>query len=102
MSIGCPSCAQMSPLQHKEGQRVTMSTSGYGITYSDFVGLLNQEGWREQAHPLIAQHLACSIEQRGKGFVLKAKSGALIPYEAAHLQMQAHSSSQYQLYQLVS
>ena len=77
-----------------------MSASGYGISFRDFVGLLNDKGWREETHPLIEQLLGCLIQQHGDSFILRAKNGTYIPYEVAHLQIQAHSASQGQLYQL--
>jgi hypothetical protein len=100
ISIACPACARVAPLQCKAGQRVAMSASGDGITFDDFVALLNQAGWREQAQPLIAQLLACTVERRGGGFVLKDKNGALLPCEAAHLQIQADPPGRKRLYRL--
>ena len=100
MSVACPSCASVAPLQMREGQPVPMSSSGSGLTFRSFVGLLNTSGWREEAQPLIQQLLGCSIEKRGEAFVLKAPNGELIPYEVAHLQLQASSNSRGDLYEL--
>jgi hypothetical protein len=100
MSLACPCCARVSPLQYKNGQRIAMSASGYGMSFGDFVNLVAEKSGRERAHPLIERLLACSIEVHGGGFILRAKSGTFIPCEVAHLRIQADPVAQEQLYQL--
>jgi hypothetical protein len=98
--VSCPSCTLIVPLQHKMGQPVAPSSSGYEISFDQFIGLLNTRGWREHAHPMIARLLACSIEQHVDTFRLRARSGALIPIVVAHLKIQADSDHRQQIYDL--
>lgn len=77
-----------------------MSRSGWGISFGDFVDLMNYDGWREQAHPLIKEILNCSIQKNGEKFILRTKSDTVIPYEVAHLQIQADLAKQGGLYNL--
>lgn len=104
MLIGCPGCSGLTTLRYKSGQSIALSSSGYSLPFRDFVGLMTQEGWREQAHPLVERLLECSIERGqnsfGSTFVLRARSGALIPYEVAHLRIQADADAQRRLYNL--
>lgn len=100
MSISCPSCNYVAPLQYKTGQRIAMSKSGWGISFGDFVGLMTYNGWREQAHPLIKKLLNCSIQKHGEKFILRTESDTVIPYEVAHLQIQADLAKQSELYNL--
>lgn len=96
ISIGCPSCARVEPLQYRTGQRIANSASGYGLSFSDFASLLDSE----EAQPMICGMLSCSVEKRGSGFVIVSEGGALVPSEYAHLQIQANSSDQRRLYNL--
>jgi len=98
--VSCPSCSLVVPLQHKNGQPVAASISGRGISFEQFVSLMNTRGWRENAHPLIARLLGCSIEQHDNSFRLRAKNGALIPLVVAHFNIQADSDRRGQIYNL--
>jgi hypothetical protein len=98
--VSCPSCALVVPLQHKSGHPVATSNSGDGISFEQYVGLMNTRGWRENAHPLIARLLNCSVEQHNGSFSLRAKNGALIPSLFAHLKIQADPDCRRQIYNL--
>lgn len=98
MAVTCPGCGEQTRLEIREGRHI--STSGYAVSFDDFVRLLHAEAWRREAHPVVARVLGCSIEEHQGRFILRAPDGAVIPYEAAHFQIQGSPASQRELYQL--
>jgi len=96
MAVCCPSCSRLEPLQYRNGQRIAISASGYGVSFGDFVQLLNSK----EAHSLICAMLSCSVKEHGNAFVLVSERGSFISNEYAHLTIQAHSVNQRQLYNL--
>jgi hypothetical protein len=98
MSLPCPQCAQPTVLGHRTGRPIAPSASGYGISFADFRRLITVEEWREQAQPVVAALLSCSVREQAGGFALVKEGGALIPYEVAHLLIQANPAHQRRLY----
>src|SRR5690349_15693844 len=80
LSVACPRCAQVVLLQYRSGQSIP--ASGYAITFRDFCGLIDYDGWRQKAHPVLAELLDCTIDLAIDGrFLLRDSHGALIPRE---------------------
>jgi hypothetical protein len=98
VSLPCPQCAQPVVLEHRTGRPIAPSASGYGISFADFRRLITVQGWREQAQPVIAALLSCSVREQDGGFALVEQGGALIPYEVAHLIIQANPAHRRRLY----
>lgn len=100
ISICCPACTKFTPLRRKSGQQVTMSGTGYGLTFGDFMSLLETRAWEQKTQSLIESLLSCTTERKGEYFILMASDGAIISYEHAHLKIQADPVTQRQIYGL--
>lgn len=96
MSIKCPACGHGISLRYQNGQ--TISNSGYAISFEDFCQLMKQPGDQNEAHLTIAKLMDCTVEKIDGVAVLKTGAGGLIPFEFAHLSIQADPAKQQQLY----
>jgi len=86
LSVVCPNCGQPTELKYRNGQSIP--DTGYSISFRDFKQLITYDAYAEAIDPVIQKLLKCSIERTAKGAKLMAEDGSLIPFEAAHLEIQ--------------
>ena len=98
MKIRCPACLREIVLNYRNGQRI--GPTGWEVTFADFCGLVDDKYNSQVTHPRIAKLLDCSIVPMEGRFVLKQKTGTLLPLEVAHFLIQSDPVMQRSLYDL--
>jgi hypothetical protein len=70
------------------------------MTFSDFKQLLTYGPYSEVVDPLVKELLGCAIERSEMGVRLVDEDGSLIPFEAAHLEIQSNDETQGHIYNI--
>jgi hypothetical protein len=94
----CPHCLRPTVPEVPVGG--SFPPSGYQITYRDFCRLLEDHDSRLAVAPLISDWYGFQIERAGPNTLVRGKDGIPVDRLWLHLEIQADSGRQVELYQV--